>query len=61
VAEHTAHEIIKRVQDDLQKINTAAGAPPIAFFIGISTARKGDKLASMLKQAKAIADLKKKQ
>jgi diguanylate cyclase (GGDEF)-like protein/PAS domain S-box-containing protein len=60
VAGHTANEIIKRINGDLQKIDNGDSESSLQFYIGIATARKGEELASVLKQAQAIAELKKK-
>lgn len=60
VGGQTSNEIIKRVQSDLQKINKPESETAVKFFIGVSTARKGEALANVLKQAQAIAELKQK-
>ncbi len=60
VGGNIANEIIKRIQNDLQKINKPECESAVNFFIGVSTARKGEELTSVLKQAQAIAELKKK-
>ncbi|MCB2209778.1 diguanylate cyclase [bacterium] len=60
VGGHTANEIIKRINGDLLNIGAKDPETPMQFHIGIATARKGEELASVLKQAQAIAELKKK-
>ena len=58
--ENTADEIIKRIRGNLQKYNNNESEPALRFFIGASTAKKGEGLNSVLKQAEKLIYLEKK-
>ena len=58
--ENAVDKIIKRIRINLLEININESEPALEFYIGVSTARKGERLNSVLKQAKAIAYLEKK-
>jgi diguanylate cyclase (GGDEF)-like protein/PAS domain S-box-containing protein len=60
VDERTVEGILKRLQIDLRKIKRDLAAPALEFFIGIGTAKNGERLAATLIKAETIADLKKK-
>ncbi len=60
IDEKTIKVIIRRIQGDLQQINTDDNEPGLEFYIAASTAKMGESLNSALKKSEAIVNLKKK-
>ena len=60
VDENMVKVIIKRLRENLQKNKGNENVPTLEFHIGAGTAKKGEKLNSVLEQAEAIVYLSKK-
>ena len=53
-------DIIKRIRDNLLENNIDESEPALEFYIGAGTAKEGERLNPVLKQAEAIAYLEQK-